>query len=144
MGAKSCRSAARRAVAWVLVPVAISTGAFLGTPRAAAEFKVVMVNTGSGNLNVRSAPTVRSELLGTIRNGTRMTITCYVRGEVFVGGPFGGRSDIWNRRQGGGFATDRLLDTGSDDPVVPPCVGSDAQYGPTRESMLANRVLDGR
>ena len=81
-----------------------------------------------------------AELLGTIRNGTRVVITCYVRGDLFAGGPFGGASDIWNRRQGGGFVTDRLLDTGSNDPVVPPCTGPDAIGKPVRAAISSGGV----
>lgn len=130
MRIRSIRSFSNAIVACTLIPAAISVGALLGAPSAAADSKVVTVNTGSGNLNVRSAPSTNAALLGTIRNGTRFVITCFVHGDVFAGGPFGGTSDIWNRRQGGGYATDRMLETGSDGPVVPPCVGPDANPGP--------------
>jgi uncharacterized protein YraI len=82
---------------------------------------------GSGNLNVRAQPSTSAQLLGTIRNGMKMVITCFVHGQVFAGGPFGGASDIWNKREGAGFVTDRMLDTGSDGPVVPPCPAADAR-----------------
>lgn len=118
-------------VAWMVIPAAMLTTMLSGAPVAAADTKVVMVTTGSGSLNVRVAPSTNAPLLGTIRNGTKMVITCFVHGDVFVGGPYGGASDIWNRREGGGFATDRLLDTGSNTPVVPPCTGADATYRPT-------------
>lgn len=109
-----------------LIITAIFASSLSMAPSATADSKVVTVETGSGNLNLRSAPTTSAQLLGTIRNGSKVVITCYVRGAVFVGGPFSGPSDIWNRRHGGGFITDKLLDTGSDGPVVPPCAGADA------------------
>jgi uncharacterized protein YraI len=96
-------------------------------PTASATNRTVLVTTGSGNLNVRAQPSTSAQLLGTIRNGTKIVITCFVHGQVFVGGPFGGSSDIWNKREGAGYVTDRMLDTGSDEPVVPPCPAADAR-----------------
>jgi hypothetical protein len=113
--------------AWILVLAAISCCAFAGMPTASATPRTVVVNTGSGNLDVRAQPSTSAQLLGTIRNGTKMVITCFVHGQVFAGGPFGGASDIWNKREGAGFVTDRMLDTGSDAPVVPPCPAADAR-----------------
>ncbi len=130
MRSKMHRCPSRSILAITTMLAAMLYATLLGGSTASADTKVVMVNTGSGNLNVRSAPSVHAALLGTIRNGTKMVITCYVHGEMFTGGPFGGASDIWNRRLGGGFTTDRLLDTGSERPVVPPCTGPDTVYRP--------------
>jgi len=113
--------------AWILVLAAIACCVFAGMPTASAATKTVLVNTGGGNLDVRAQPSTSAQLLGTIRNGTKMVITCFVHGQVFAGGPFGGASDIWNKREGAGFVTDRMLDTGSDAPVVPPCPSADAR-----------------
>ncbi len=121
----------RLILAITITSAAMLYNTLLGSSIASADGKIVTVNTGSGNLNVRSAPSINAALLGTIRNGTKLVITCYVHGDMFTGGPFGGASDIWNRRLGGGFTTDRMLDTGSDGPVVPPCTGADAVYQPS-------------
>lgn len=93
----------------------------LAAPESAESSATVTVNTGSGDLNVRSAPSATSQRVGSLRNGARITITCYARGTVFNGGPYDMSTDLWNRLAGGGYVTDAMLDTGSDGPVVPPC-----------------------
>ena len=93
----------------------------LAAPESAESSATVTVNTGSGDLNVRSAPSAMSQRVGSLRNGARITITCYARGTVFNGGPYDMSTDLWNRLAGGGYVTDAMLDTGSDGPVVPPC-----------------------
>lgn len=101
----------------LLVPVAPA----LAAPESAENSATVTVNTGSRDLNVRSAPSTTSQRVGTIRDGARITITCFTRGTVFHGGPYDMSTDLWNRLSDGGYVTDAMLDTGSDDPVVPPC-----------------------
>lgn len=90
-------------------------------PESAADARVVTVNTGSFDLNIRSAPSMTSQKIGTVANHSRVVITCYARGTVFVGGPYQLRTDLWNRLDSGGYVTDAMLDTGSNDPIVPPC-----------------------
>lgn len=91
---------------------------------AAAEARTVTVNTGSGVLNVRSAPSANSPKIGAVDNQTRVVIVCHSRGEPFSGGPYRLTTTIWNRLDTGGFVTDAMLNTGSDDPVVPRCDGA--------------------
>lgn len=93
----------------------------LAAPESSESSATVTVNTGSGDLNVRSAPSTTSQRVGTLRNGARITITCYTRGTVFNGGPYNMSTDLWNRLADGGYVTDAMLDTGSNNPVVPPC-----------------------
>lgn len=102
----------------VLLPVAPPA---LAAPESAENSATVTVNTGSRDLNVRSAPSTTSQRVGSVRDGARITITCYTRGTVFNGGPYDMSTDLWNRLADGGYVTDAMLDTGSDDPVVPPC-----------------------
>ncbi|MCF6388159.1 amidase [Mycobacterium sp. MBM] len=101
----------------LLLPAAPAAAA----PESSESSVTVTVNTGSGDLNVRSAPSATSQRVGTLRDGTRVTITCHARGTVFSGGPYDMSTDLWNRLADGGYVTDAMLDTGSDDPVVPPC-----------------------
>ncbi len=90
-------------------------------PEATAAAVTVTVRTGSGDLNVRSAPSTTSPRVGTLSNGARVVITCHARGTVFSGGPFDLTTDLWNRLADGGYVTDAMLVTGSNGPVVPPC-----------------------
>ncbi|MCT7657294.1 CHAP domain-containing protein [Mycobacterium deserti] len=63
----------------------------------------------------------------------RVVIVCYFRGEAFSGGPYRLTTNIWNRLDKGGYVTDAMLDTGSDDPVVPRCEGeTPAPVAPAR------------
>ncbi|HEX2276643.1 MAG TPA: CHAP domain-containing protein [Candidatus Tectomicrobia bacterium] len=90
-------------------------------PTAEAYPRTVTVNTGAGDLNVRSAPSANSEKIGSVGNQARVVIVCFVRGEAFSGGPYRLTTNIWNRLDKGGFVTDAMLNTGSNEPVVPPC-----------------------
>jgi surface antigen len=103
--------------------VASGVAPLLVAPEAGAGPLTATVNTGSDDLNVRSAPSAKSQKIGSIRNNSRVVIVCYARGEMFSGGPFEVTTNIWNRLASGGFVTDAMLDTGSNDPVVPPCDG---------------------
>jgi surface antigen len=105
----------------------------LVAPEAAAAPRTVTVNTGSADLTVRSAPSAKSRKIGSLRNKSRVVIVCYARGEMFSGGPYRMTTNIWNRLDTGGFVTDAMLDTGSDDPVVPQCGGENpSPAGPAR------------
>ena len=119
------------AVASVLLAGAPVVGA---APESAAdpESATVTVNTGSRDLNVRSAPSADSQKVGALRNGARIVITCYARGTVFRGGPYDLSTDLWNRLADGGFVTDAMLDTGSNEPVVPPCATESMKVAESR------------
>ncbi|WP_370500183.1 CHAP domain-containing protein [Mycolicibacterium sp. jd] len=112
-------------IARVGVLVSIVAALLATAPTASAD-RTVVVNTGAGNINVRSGPSTAAQLLRTIPNRTRVVITCHVRGEVFRGGPYGRPTDIWNRLADGGYVTDAMLETGSNDPVVAGCGGAPA------------------
>jgi hypothetical protein len=112
---------------------ALVAAPLLAAPVATAEPRTVTVNTGSGALNVRSAPSANSQKIGSLGNQTQVVIVCYSRGEAFTGGPYRSTTNIWNRLDKGGFVTDAMLNTGSDDPVVPRCGGeSPAPVAPAR------------
>jgi surface antigen len=103
------------------------------TPWASAESRTVTVNTGAGELNVRSEPSANSKKIGSVANRSLVVIVCHTRGSEFVGGPYHLTTNIWNRLDNGGFVTDAMLNTGSNDPVVPRCDGATpAPAGPAR------------
>jgi len=83
-------------------------------PTASATTRTVVVSTGSGNLNVRAQPSTSAQLLGTIVTVRKMVITCFVHGQVFAGGPFGGASDIWNKREAPGSSPTGCSTRGSE------------------------------
>lgn len=124
-----------------LLLICTAVGPLLGAPTASAD-RTVTVNTGAGNINVRSGPSTGSQLLSTIPNGTRVAISCHVRGEVYRGGPYGRPTDIWNQLAGGGYVTDGMLETGSNDPVVPTCGGPPAPAPTSGRSMGQTRTTN--
>lgn len=102
-------------------------------PEAAADSQAVMVNTGAGDLNIRSAPSANSQKIGSVANRSRVVIVCYTRGTAFSGGPYRLTTNIWNQLDKGGYVTDAMLNTGSNDPVVPRCDGeAPAPVAPAR------------
>ena len=104
--------------------VAAPAVACLVAPAAAADSRTVTVNTGAGELNIRSAPAATSLKVGSVGDRSTVVIVCHIRGERFSGGPYRLTTNIWNRLDKGGFVTDAMLDTGSNDPVVPRCPGA--------------------
>ncbi len=130
----------RAPLARVAAPLAaVATALLFGAaPQSVAEPITVTVNTGSGDLIVRSAPSPSSQKIGSIPDASRVVITCSIRGENFSGGPYKLTTDLWNRLATGGFVTDAMLDTGSDEPVVPPCV-AETPSPPTSNVPSASR-----
>lgn len=112
---------------WPAVPASAA-------PESVAGSVSVTVNTGSHDLNVRSAPSTTSQRVGSIRDGAEISITCHARGAMFTGGPYNMSTDLWNRLADGGYVTDAMLDTGSDDPVVPPCATESMRMAEPRAS----------
>lgn len=102
--------------------------------------RTVTVDTGSFDLSVRSAPSSNSQKIGSIANHSRVVITCYARGAEFSGGPHKLSTDLWNRMEGGGYVTDAMLSTGSNEPVVPPCVADSVQPASGRAN--GRRVME--
>ncbi|WP_207892723.1 peptidoglycan DD-metalloendopeptidase family protein, partial [Micromonospora sp. MW-13] len=87
----------------------------------------VRVHVPSGlPLNIRNAPALSGAVIGSVPNGSVVTITCHVRGDAVQG--FAGVTNIWNRLSSGGWLTDGFLETGSNGPVVPLCGSSSAQF----------------
>lgn len=77
-------------------------------------------------LNVRSEPSTGAGVVGSLANGSAVTISCYAHGDPVEG--IGGLTDIWNQLPGGGWVTDGFLETGSNAPVVPACASGSAPY----------------
>jgi murein DD-endopeptidase MepM/ murein hydrolase activator NlpD len=77
------------------------------------------VRTSGANLNVRSGPSTNHAIVGSLANGTTVTIQCQVRGESITGTY--GTSTLWNRIGSGRFIPDAYTYTGSDGRVAPDC-----------------------
>ncbi|MFB8278515.1 peptidoglycan DD-metalloendopeptidase family protein [Nocardia colli] len=71
------------------------------------------------NVNLRSGPGTRNSVVGTVRDGDVLTITCTARGDR-LSGKWGG-TDLWNKLDNGKWISDGFLETGSNGPVAPAC-----------------------
>jgi len=77
------------------------------------------VHTKSGSpLTIRATPSAGSKAVGTLKSGTKVTITCQTTGQV-VDGKYG-RSAVWDK-VGKGYISDAYVYTGSDKRVAPAC-----------------------
>ncbi|KAF8982362.1 hypothetical protein BGZ46_001404 [Entomortierella lignicola] len=84
------------------------------------------VHTSGAPLNVHSAPSTSSAVVGTIKNGATVTIDCTATG-TSVKGTYG-TSTLWDHVPGG-YVTDTYVYTGKDGPVAPACGGSKPPAG---------------
>lgn len=99
--------------ALVAVALSISLGLTFAQPASAANSYPVLAEA-----NIRSGPTTKAPVVTVSVKGTKLSIDCFVRGELING------TDIWNRVPAQGWISDSMLLTGSDAPVVPPCPGT--------------------
>lgn len=79
---------------------------------------IVRTDTGA-NVNVRSGPGTSYSIVGSVANGTTVTIQCQVRGETVTGKY--GTSNLWNKIGAGKYISDTYVYTGSDGQVAPTC-----------------------
>lgn len=98
------------------------------SPAAAATGTV---KTSGLPLTVRSAPSTTASAIGSLSNGTAVTITCQTYG-TSVTGTYG-TSKVWDKIASGGYVSDTYLHTGSDGLVAPLCDSS---------SPTTNKLLD--
>lgn len=88
-------------------------------PMADAATKVGTVTTAGAPLVVRAGASSSTAALRSLKNGTKVTLECYVRGQSVKGK--WGTTTIWDRIAGGGYVSDGFIYTGTNNPVVPPC-----------------------
>ncbi|MDQ3366583.1 MAG: hypothetical protein M3680_14260 [Myxococcota bacterium] len=76
------------------------------------------VNTSGAPLSIRERTTTNSAVIGTLADGTAISIRCQKRGQSVTGTY--GTSDLWDDI-GNGFVADAFIRTGSDGQVAPTC-----------------------
>jgi hypothetical protein len=76
------------------------------------------VNTSGIALHVRSGTSLTSSIVGSVADGSYVTISCQKRGGS-VSGTYG-TSTLWDKI-GGGYVSDAYISTGSDGQVAPTC-----------------------
>lgn len=76
------------------------------------------VNTAGASLTVRSGPGTGYAAVGSVADGTWVTIQCQKRGQSITGTY--GTTTLWDKI-GGGYVSDAYVATGSDGQVAPDC-----------------------
>ena len=94
--------------------------ALAGATPALAASGTVHTDSGAA-LTVRATPSTSGSSVGSIADGTAVTISCQTNGST-VDGKYG-TSDIWDK-VGDGYISDAYVYTGSDGRVAPDCAGS--------------------
>ncbi len=108
----------RASVAAVAVPLA---AVLLTASPAAAATGTVHTDSGAA-VNVRSAPNTSSSIVGSVSDGTSVTIDCQIIGQQVTGKY--GTSTLWDHIPAkGGYVSDTYVYTGSDGWVAPQCGG---------------------
>ncbi|MEV7966448.1 hypothetical protein AB0O34_10755 [Sphaerisporangium sp. NPDC088356] len=99
---------------------AVTAGTERAAPAASGRDVTVTVNTLTGEpINVRADASADSKVVGTRRDGQRVTVVCRKVGDP-VSGTYG-TSRYWDMISTGGYIADAYLSTGSGTPVVPLC-----------------------
>jgi len=106
-----------------IIALTASTAGVLAvaSPASAATGKV---NTAGAPLTVRSAPNTGASAIGSIADGTSVTISCQTYGKS-ISGTYG-TTTVWDYIPAkGGFVSDAYMYTGSDGLVAPVCTDTD-------------------
>lgn len=79
------------------------------------------VNSGDYDyINLRSGPGLNYSVVGSAGDGQVIQIACTARGDT-VTGPWNNTTDLWDRMPDGKYISDAFVDTGTNEPVAPPC-----------------------
>ncbi|MBK8258460.1 MAG: peptidoglycan DD-metalloendopeptidase family protein [Polyangiaceae bacterium] len=76
------------------------------------------VNTSGPDLTIRAEPSTSADAVGSVPDGSKVTITCQIKGSSVTGTY--GTSSLWDYI-GNGYIADAYVATGSDGQVAPTC-----------------------
>jgi flagellar protein FlgJ len=93
------------------------------------------VNSGGGPVNVRAGASSSSTKVGTLANGTRLSVACQQWGERVAGNVR--TTNTWNRLTNGRYVSDALVTWKAAGPVIPWC----GQAPPTIPAANATEFL---
>jgi uncharacterized protein YraI len=80
------------------------------------------INSGGSYVNVRSGPGTDYSIVGTLAQGTGVSVYCVYDNGTAVSGPFG-TTKLWDQIGGGRWVTDAFVNTGTNNPIAMPCGG---------------------
>lgn len=106
---------ARRGLAVLMTTTMVMVGVLAATAVPASAAGTGTVRTGSSlPLNVRSQPNTTSSVVGTVANGTTVTLECWVTGSTVNG--LWGATTLWHKARGG-YISDGFVYTGVNGPA---------------------------
>lgn len=108
-----------RAAARLLAIAALAVAGVVGTAASASANSGGTVNTGGGNANLRSGPGTNYSIVGSIADGSAVSVYCIGYG-TSITGPFG-TTTVWDEIGGGRWITDAFVNTGTNAPIAMPC-----------------------
>ena len=98
------------------------------------------VNSQGTPLNKRSGPGTNYPVVGSVPDGTTVTIVCQATGTTETGD--WGATDLWDCLDDNTYVSDAFVYTGTNDMVAPPCNGTPQQQGGTIQQRLDKFVSD--
>lgn len=107
--------------------IGISVAAVLAGTLPAYASTGGFIHSGGGNVNLRAGPGTNYNIVGTIAQGTPVSIDCVGYGTA-VSGPFG-TTTMWDEIGNGRWVTDAFVDTGTNNPIAMPCNTNPLGYG---------------
>ena len=87
----------------------------VGLGASASPAAAAGTGTTKATLNIRSAPTTSAAVIGSIPNGSQVTLECWVRGQAVNG--LWGSTTLWHRARGG-YVSDGFIYTGTNGPAA--------------------------
>lgn len=109
----------QRAAARLLAVAVLAVAAVIGTAVSAFAASGGTINTGGGSANLRNGPGTNYAVIGSIANGTAVSVYCIGYG-TWITGPFG-QTNVWDEIGGGRWVTDAFVNTGTNQPIAMPC-----------------------
>lgn len=114
-----------------IAAVAVAATLAVGTLAAPASANTGgTINSGGSYVNVRSGPGTGYGIVGTLAQGTGVSVYCVWPNGTPVSGPYGTTS-LWDEIGNNRWVTDAFVDTQTNDAIAMPCAGGNGQaFGP--------------
>lgn len=107
----------RKSLRYSIIVTISGIALFSGLPAYASTGGTIQ--SGGGNVNLRSGPGTNYPIVGTIAQGTAVSIDCVGYGTA-VTGPYG-TTTLWDEIGNGHWVTDAFVNTGTNLPIAMPC-----------------------
>ncbi|WP_253778210.1 hypothetical protein [Goodfellowiella coeruleoviolacea] len=110
-----------RTARWTVSLVAVVATVLVGTAIPASAAASGTVKTSGTALSVRRAPSLKATVVGSVANGTQISIDCQQTGSLVTGGTYED-TYTWDYVPSlGGYVSDAYIYTGSNGRIAPDC-----------------------